>query len=229
MLIKEMPMEERPREKLWERGAEALSDAEILALFFGTGRQGMSVVQLARELITHFGGLRQLSRASAEELLTVKGIGPAKAAQLAAVFEFGRRLALETYNEMVIERPEDIFSLLQHEMQRLAQESVRVVLLNQRKRLIRVEEVFIGTGNESFANPAEILRRAIVLSAQSIILVHNHPSGDPTPSHADHKVTKRLHEASALIGIELVDHIIIGSPSAAHPSGYFSFREGGVL
>jgi len=229
MGIKEMPEDDRPREKLMERGPAALSDAEILALFFSTGRAGVSAIDLGREIIGQFGSLRQLSRASMAELQQVPGIGPAKAAQLIATFEFGRRLAQEPYNDQSITAPEDVFALLGAEMQRLSQESVRVVMLNHRKRLIHCEEVFRGTGNESFANPSEILRRAIAHSAHAIIVVHNHPSGDPSPSMADHEVTRRIKAASQAVGIEFTDHLIIGCRSAEFGSPYFSFREGGLI
>jgi DNA repair protein RadC len=230
MLIKHLPEEERPREKLIEKGAAALSDAELLALFFGTGRSGVSAVDLGREMIRRFGSLRRLSQAGVEELCAIPGIGPAKASQLAAVFEFGRRLSREPYLDEAIRSPEDVFSMIGPEMQRLTQESVRIVLLNQRKRVIRTEEVFRGTSNESFANPAEILRVALVHSAQALVLVHNHPSGDPTPSLADHEVTKRLREACRAVGVELTDHLIVGcrSTSPDEPP-WFSFREAGLL
>lgn len=229
MRIKQMPEDDRPREKLMERGPASLSDAEILALFFSTGRAGVSAVDLGREMIDRFGSLRQLSRASLPELLQIPGIGPAKAAQLSATFEFGRRLAQEPFNEHSITAPEDVFALMGAEMQRLSQESVRVILLNHRKRLIQTEEVFRGTGNESFANPSEILRRAIAHSAHAMIVVHNHPSGDPSPSTADHEVTRRIKAASQAVGIEFTDHLIIGSRSGDVGSPYFSFREAGLL
>lgn len=228
MLIKELPEDERPREKLVERGPAALSDAEILAVFFGTGRKGMSAVDLGREMISRFGSLRNLSRASLEELTEIEGIGPAKAAQLAAVFEFGHRLAKEPYSRNAIQSPEDAFALIGPEMQRLSQESVRVILLNHKKCLIHISEVFVGTQSESFANPAEILRKAISHAASSIILAHNHPTGDPTPSHADKEVTERLAKACDAVGIELTDHIIIGCHSDYH-TPYYSFREAGII
>lgn len=229
MRIKDIPPNERPREKLLQLGAAALSDAEILAVFFGTGRAGASAIELGRELITRFGSLRSLSRASSEELLHVTGIGPAKAAYLSAIFEFGRRLSREPYADRPIASPEDVFEFLGAEMQRLTQESVRAVFLNHRKRLIQAVEVFLGTGNESFANPAEILRKAIAHSAHALILVHNHPSGDPSPSRADHEVTKRLREACNAVGIEFTDHLIIGCHSAEGSPPYYSFRESGLL
>ncbi len=228
MLIKEMPEDERPREKLVERGPAALSDAEILAVFFSTGRKGLSAVDLGREMISRFGNLRNMSRATLEELTDIDGIGRAKAAQLAAVFEFGHRLAKEPYSEESITSPEDAFALVGPEMQRLSQESVRVILLNHRKRLIHIAEVFIGTKSESFANPSEILRKAISHAASSIVLVHNHPTGDPTPSQADNEVTRRLAKACEAVGIELTDHIIVGCQS--NSSGpYYSFRESGII
>jgi DNA repair protein RadC len=229
MLIKDIPEDERPREKLFHRGPAALSDAEILALFFSTGRAGMSAIELGREIIQQFGSLRSLSRATTEELCQIQGIGPAKAAQLAAVFEFGRRLAHEPFSELSITSPEDVFSLVGPEMQMLSQESVRVILLNHRKRLIHLTEIFRGTGNESFANPAEILRKAISHSAHAIIVVHNHPSGDPSPSQADHEVTRRLKSAALAVGIEFTDHIIIGCRSESTRDPYFSFREAGLI
>jgi len=229
MLIKELPEDERPREKIAEHGPTSLSDAEILAVFFGTGRRGMSAVELGREIVRRFGNLRNLSRATVKELTAIEGIGPAKATQLAAVFEFGRRLAREPYNERAISSPDDVYELLGPEMQRLSQESVRAILLNHRKRLIHVVEVFVGTGNESFANPVEILRPAISSAAHAIVLVHNHPSGDPSPSRADHDATKRMKTACDAIGIELTDHIVIGCRSTSADEPYFSFREAGLL
>lgn len=230
MRIKEIPEDERPREKLFERGPSSLSDAELLAVFFGTGRAGVSAIELGREMIARFGSLRQLSRASMEDLLQIPGVGPAKASQLAAIFEFGHRLAKEPYHDQPIECPEDVFALMGSEMQRLTQESVRVVMLNHRKRLLQTDEVFRGTGSESFANPSEILRRAISHSAHAIVLVHNHPSGDPSPSKADFETTRRLKGACEAVGIELADHLIIGSLSSrCSEAPYFSFREAGLI
>ncbi len=229
MLIKDLPEDERPREKLARLGSSALSDAEILAVFLGTGRKGKSAIDLGREMIRHFGSLRNLSRASVEELTAIEGIGPAKASQLAATFEFGQRIAKESFNDRAITSPEDAFELVSAELQRLSQESVRAILLNHKKRLIHVTEVFRGTGNESFANPSEILRKAIGHAAHSLILVHNHPSGDPSPSKADHEVTRRMKTACDAVGIEFTDHLVIGSPVTSASKPYFSFREAGLL
>jgi len=229
MLIKDLPENERPREKLAEKGAAALSDAEILAVFLGTGRRGMSAVDLGREMIRRFGTLRNLSRASVAEISLIDGIGPAKAAQLAGVFEFGKRLAQEPFTEQAIDSPEQVFALVGSDMQRLTQESVRAILLNSKKRLIKTEEIFKGTGIQCLASPAEVLRTAISLAAHSIILVHNHPSGDPSPSHSDMLLTKKMRKACEAIEIKLADHIIIGIPSDSRPEAYYSFRESGLL
>jgi DNA repair protein RadC len=223
MLIKDIPEDERPREKLFRNGAASLSDAEILALFFATGRAGTSAIELGREMINRFGSLRNMSRATTAELCQIPGIGPAKAAQLAAVFEFGRRLAHEPFNELSVASPEDVFSLIGPEMQMLAQESVRVILLNHRKRLIHLGEVFRGTGNESFANPSEILRKAISLGAHAFVVVHNHPSGDPTPSQADIAMTERIRTGCEALSITLHDHLIIGKSRES------SFRSLGLI
>jgi DNA repair protein RadC len=228
-LIKDLPEEERPREKLELSGAKSLSDSEILAIFFGTGREGVSAIDLARECIAYFGSLKQMSRAEPAELQKIKGIGPAKSAQLMAVFEFGRRLALENFRTMPVTGPDDVCALLGSEMRALSQESVRAVLLNHRKELIRVIEVFLGTKSECFAAPPEILKPAITHSASSIVLVHNHPSGNPSPSAADISATRKLLKACETIGIGLDDHVIIGSICDSFPEGYYSFRSSGLL
>lgn len=229
MRIKELPEDERPREKLARHGAASLSDAELLALFFRTGLRGKSAIELGRELIRAYGSLRNLSRASVDELTALDGIGPAKASHLAAMFEFGNRLAREPHRDRPITSPDEVFDLVGPEMQGLSQESVRAILLNHRKHLIHVTEVFRGTGNESFANPPEILRHAVGRAASALILVHNHPSGDPSPSRADHDVTHRLKAACDAIGVEFTDHIVIGCHSDSRESPYFSFREAGLL
>ena len=136
---------------------------------------------------------------------------------MAGIFEFGQRLARETFNEEPITCPEEVYELVGNEMQRLSQESVRAILLNHKKRLIQIAEVFVGTSNESFANPSEILRKAIGHAAHSMILVHNHPSGDPTPSGADHHVTRRMKTACDAVGLEFTDHIVIGSSTNLRP------------
>ena len=228
--MRDLPEDERPREKLVHLGAGALSEAELLALFFGTGRPGVSAVDLGRELIQRSGSLRGLSRMTVEELCQVPGIGRAKATQLAAVFEFGRRLSRERYREIPIDSPEAVHDLLGAEMRALTQEAVRLVLLDNRANLIHVAEITRGTLNECIAHPRDIFRTVIAWSAASFILVHNHPSGNPSPSQADIQLTRELREAADLLKIDLQDHVIIGAPSeSGSHAPYYSFRETGLL
>ena len=223
-----MPEDERPREKLAARGASALSDAELIAILLRTGVPGTNVVDLARDILQKFGSLNELSRCGIDELKKMRGIGRDKALHLVAAFQLGQRLARETLSKQKIDSPELVNELLGHEMRMLRKEAMRVVLLDTRYHLIRVEEISTGTVNESIAHPREIFRPALIASAYAVIVVHNHPSGDPSPSQADHSLTRRLAEAAELMQIKLLDHIIIGAHGAAG-SGYFSFKEAGVL
>ncbi len=228
--IRDLPIADRPREKLAARGPAALTNAELLAIFFGTGRRGLSAVDLGRDLLRRFGSLQSITRRSIEELSQVPGIGPAKAAQLAAVFEFGRRLARERYQELPIDTPEAVYDLLGAELRGLNQESVRLILLDNRANLLHVTEITRGTLNECIAHPRDIFRVAIAWSAASFIIAHNHPSGNPSPSQADIRLTRQLRDAAELLKIEMHDHVIIGSPSLS-PDGqpYYSFRESGLI
>jgi DNA repair protein RadC len=226
--IREMPADERPREKLLAHGASALSDPELIAILLHGGIPGANVIEIARQLLKDHGSLRGLSRCSADEFKKVKGIGDAKAAELAAAFDLGRRIAAETLSRHKLDSPELIHELLGAEMRRLRKESLRVVLLDTRYHLVRVEEISIGSVNESIAHPRDVFRPAVIASAYAVIVVHNHPSGDASPSQTDHSLTRRLAEAAELLQIKLLDHIIIGGPAENSP-GYFSFKEAGVL
>lgn len=227
--IADMPEEEKPREKLLQRGASALTDAELLALFFGTGLPGMNAIDMGRMLIKQSGSLQALSRRSLNDLMRIKGIGPAKACQLAAIFEFGKRLAIERRSQSPLDSPDAVYDLLGPTLQSLNHESLQVLLLNTKYHLIQVQEISKGGLNECIAHPREILRAAITHSAYAFILVHNHPSGDPSPSSADRKLTRQLKLASEHVSIEMLDHIIIGTPSAQSDQAYFSFREMGLI
>jgi DNA repair protein RadC len=229
--IREMPPEERPREKLAAHGASALTDPELIAILLRTGVPGANAIEVARELLKEYGSLRGLSRCSVDELEKIPGIGPAKAVQLAAAFDLGNRLARETLAKQKIDSPELVNELIGPEMRQLRTESLRVILLDTRYHLIRVQgiqEISVGSVNESIAHPREVFRPALVSSAYAVIVVHNHPSGDASPSQTDHSLTRRLAEAAELLQIKLLDHIIIGAPSEGNP-GYFSFKEAGVL
>ena len=226
--IREMPEDERPREKLAAHGASALSDSELIAILLRTGRVGANVIDVARDLLKQHGSLRELSRCSVAELAKQPGLGIAKAVQLAAAFDLGNRLAREPLAKQKIDSPELVDQLIGGEMRMLRKEEMRAVLLDTRYRLIRVENVSRGTVNESIAHPRDIFRPAVIASAYAVIVAHNHPSGDPSPSQADHSLTRRLAEAAELMQIKLLDHIIIGAQSNTNP-GYFSFKEAGVL
>ena len=226
--IREMPQDQRPREKLLVHGVSALSDPELIAILLRTGLRGANAVEVGRQLLEKYKSLTGISRCSVKELRKIPGIGQTKALELVAAFGLGQRLAHETLSKQKLDSPELVSELVGQEMRRLRTESLRVILLDTRYRLLHIEEVSIGSLNESIAHPREIFRPAITYSAYAVIVVHNHPSGDASPSQTDHSLTRRLAEAAELLQIKLLDHIIIGAPSEGNP-GYFSFKEAGVL
>lgn len=226
--IREMPKEDRPRERLAARGASALSDAELIAILLRTGTAGANAIEVARQLIKEFKSLGRLSRCSVKELASIKGVGFAKATQLAAAFGLGHRLARENFIAQRIETPEQVYQLLGSELRTLHKESLRVVLLDTRYHLIDVKEISLGSVNESIAHPRDVFRPAVIHSAYAVIVAHNHPSGDPSPSQADHTLTRRLREAAEILQIRLLDHVIIGAPNE-NRAPYFSFKEMGAL
>jgi DNA repair protein RadC len=226
--IREMPQQERPREKLLARGADALTDPELIAILLRTGVPGANAVEVARQLLERYKSLDGLSRCSAKELSKICGIGQTKALELVAAFNLGKRLARETLSTKKLDSPDLIHAMVGAEMRMLRKESLRVVLLDTRYHLIRIEEVSVGSVNESIAHPRDVFRPALIFSAYAVIVVHNHPSGDASPSQADHSLTRRLAEAAELMQIKLLDHIVIGAPGDGTP-GYFSFKEAGVL
>lgn len=209
--IKEMPKNERPRERLQHYGAQALSTAELLAIILRTGVDGENVVHLAERLLAQFGGLPGLARASFAELCQVKGIGPAKVTQLKAALELGRRLMVATGEERPqVHSPADVAHLVGSEMALLPQEEFWVLHLDTRNRVLRVRKLYRGTLNQATVRVAEVFRDAIRDNAAAIIVVHNHPSGDPTPSPQDVALTQDLVRAGNLLDVPLLDHIIIG-------------------
>jgi DNA repair protein RadC len=226
--IREMPQDERPREKLLGRGAAALTDSELIAILLRTGLPGANAVEVARQLLEQYGSLSGLSRCSVKEIASIPGIGPAKAIQLVAAFGLGQRLANERLSRRKLDSPELVHDLVAAEMRTLHKESLRVILLDTRYHLVRMEEVSLGSVNESIAHPRDVFRPAVISSAYAVIVVHNHPSGDPSPSQSDHSLTRRLAEAAELLQIKLLDHIIIGAPAEGRLP-YFSFKEAGVL
>jgi len=227
--ISEIPEDDRPREKLSKRGASSLTDAELLAIFLRTGIKGKSAISLAAELIKKHGSLTALSRCGAAELATLAtGMGPAKGAQLAAAFEIGKRLARGDVERPTLDNAESVHAIFGAELRASNREVLKVLLLDTRLRLIVAEDVALGSLNECIAHPREIFRPAMIHSAYGIIVLHNHPSGDPAPSQADHRLTRQLNEAAGLLQIQFLDHIIIGTADGGR-SPFFSFRDAGCL
>ncbi|MEJ5313943.1 MULTISPECIES: DNA repair protein RadC [Anaerolinea] len=209
--IRDIEETDRPRERLAELGSQALSNAELLAILLRVGMQGENAVQLGQRILKTLGGLHGLHRASFAELSSIKGVGIAKAAQLKAAIELGRRLAMmEPQERASITSPADAAELVRYEMSALLQEHLRVILLDTRNRVIKIEQLYIGSLNASTVRVAEIFRLAIQASAASLILVHNHPSGDPSPSPEDINLTRTVIQAGKMLDIGVLDHIIIG-------------------
>ncbi len=221
-----MAKSDMPRERFLALGEQALSVAELLALFFGTGTAGLNVVEMSKALLARYGNsLSQLSRVDVPELMQQKGVGEAKAIHLAAALALGKRMAAERFVNRPIDTPEAIAELLGPEMRMLAKESLRVVLMTTRLTLMSVQEIHLGSVNEVTANVRDILRPVIVHGAYAFSVVHNHPSGDCSPSGADRQFTRRIKDAAELMQARFVDHVILGQVSEAYPQGYFSFRE----
>lgn len=208
--IKDMPQNMRPREKMMELGEGSLNDVEILAIILGNGTRKMSVLDVSAQLLYKEQGLRYLKEASLEELTTQKGIGMAKAISIKAALELGKRVAQEQHDRLIIKSPQDVKNRVMEEMRYFHREHFRVMYLDRKGGLITMEDISVGGLHSSIVHPREVFKIAVKRSAASIILVHNHPSGDPTPSKEDVEVTKRLIEAGSIMGIEVLDHVIIG-------------------
>jgi DNA repair protein RadC len=224
--IKDQPASERPRERLAEHGADALSNAELIAILLRTGLKGTNAVDVARQLVNQYRTLQGLARASLADLQKIKGIGRDKAVTLAAAFALARKMARELQSESpVLDNPENVVQLLRDENLVKKVETLQVLLLNTRYRLIRVENISDGTRDTLLVDPGAIFKKAIEAGASAVVLVHNHPSGDPTPSDQDIKTTRDLIRAGKLLKIEVLDHVIIGRPTASRPKDYASLRE----
>jgi DNA repair protein RadC len=212
--ISDLVSSERPRERLASLGAEALSNAELIAILLRSGVEGMNVLQLAQKILVDVGGLTGLHRAHYEDLCHVHGVGPAKAAQLNAAIELGRRLSLAGLEDKpIIHSPDDAAAIVQYEMGALEAEHLRTILLDTRNRVIKIAEIYKGSLNTSVIRVGEVFRDAVRANAASIIVVHNHPSGDPTPSPEDVAVTRAVIDAGELLNIEVLDHLVIGKQS----------------
>lgn len=222
--MKELPEEMRPREKMLKNGAEALTTAELLAVLLRTGTDSMSAVDLATFLLARSGGLLGLTERSAHELCEIRGIGPAKAAEIKAAVEIGRRLSCEVSGpRQVINCPTDIYELLKERMRYYDREHFQAVFLNTKHHVLAVETISVGSLNSSIVHPRELFKNSIKRSAAALVIAHNHPSGDPSPSAEDIAITRRLVEAGNIIGIQLLDHIIIGE------SSFVSLKEQGII
>jgi len=222
--IADWPEDERPREKLIRFGPEKMSEAELLAILLRIGNQEGSAIDLARHLIQETGGLSGIDGKSVSELCKVKGIGPAKAAQIKAAFEIGKRLLSgQGRSSGKITCSQDIYRFLSPHLSRHQREVFKVIFLTGRNGVIKEETLFEGSLTESLVNPREVVKSALGESAAGVAFVHNHPSGDPTPSNEDRRVTEQLIQACRLVNVRVVDHVIIGD------RGYYSFADEGEL
>ena len=223
--IHDLPISERPRERLQKFGIEALSAQEILALILGRGVAGESVMVTAQRLLSQFGSVKGIASASVEELSRVKGIGIAKASQIKAAFELANRVEgfSEAGSKPLVKSPDDVVGLVRGRLKGKKKEHFLALLLDTRNQLIKVAEVSVGSLDGSIVHPREVFKEAISATAASVVFAHNHPSGDPTASEDDIGLTKRLAEAGEIVGIDVLDHIIIGDKN------YLSLKREGLF
>lgn len=222
--IRDVHLADRPRERLIRQGAQSLSNQELIAILLRTGTKQESVLHLANRVLNFFEQIQELKNAALEEMISIKGIGEAKAVQLLAAVELGRRLSQQKTDEkFTIRSPKDAAAYLIPDMASLTQEHFVTLFLNVKNQILHKQTIFIGSLNASIVHPREIFREAVKRSAASFICAHNHPSGNPTPSAEDIDVTKRLLEAGQLMGIELIDHLIIGDHQ------FISLKEKGYM
>jgi DNA repair protein RadC len=222
--MKDLPQSERPRERLYKHGAEVLSTPELLAILLRTGNPKMNVLELSHKILSTFGGLGKLARADTSDLKKIKGVGDCKAAEIKAAMELGRRITLLGGEErIVINSPQDAAKLVMQDMRFLDREYFRTILLNLRRQVLDVTTISIGNLDSVLVHPRETFKDAIRMGSFAVILVHNHPCGDPTPSEDDKNITCRLCKAGKILGIEILDHIVIGD------NKYLSFKEKGFI
>jgi DNA repair protein RadC len=230
MRLKDQPASERPRERLVTLGPNALSHAELVAILLRTGLQGANAVEIGKELVQKYGSLGALARASLEELQTIKGIGRDKAVTLVAAFTLAQKMAQELRQDSpILDTPDAVANLMREDSRLRKVETFQILLLNTRRRLIGVVKVSDGTLDTILVHPREVFKPAIAANAAAVVLLHNHPSGEPTPSEADIKVTRDLIRAGQLLKIEVLDHLILGRATQERPKDYMSLRELGYF
>ncbi|OEH84232.1 hypothetical protein BHU72_12575 [Desulfuribacillus stibiiarsenatis] len=223
-MLRDLPPEERPRERMIHHGPETMTNADLLAIILRTGSTNVSVQHLSEQVLSHFDGLHGLLQSTVEEITAIKGIGPAKAVQIMAAIELGRRIARHKKGDTyTIRTPEDGANYIMDELRHLQQEVFVTLYLNTKNQVLSHERITTGSLNSSIVHPREIFKGALKRSCASIICIHNHPSGDPSPSREDIEVTKRLVSAGEILGIEVLDHIIIGDNT------YYSLKEKGHM
>ncbi len=228
--LKDQPLSERPRERLLLQGPDSLSNAELIAILLRTGLKGTNVLEIAQQLLQKFQSLHALAKASTDDLQQFKGVGPDKAVTLVAAFTLARKMAEDLRHEApLLDTPERVADLLREENRLFQVEQFQALLLNTRRRLLRVEQISHGTQDTILVHPREVFKMAIAAGAAAIILAHNHPSGDPTPSEADIKVTRDLIRAGQLLKIDVLDHVIIGRKTKERDKDYVSLRELGYF
>ncbi|OEF98109.1 hypothetical protein BHF71_03225 [Vulcanibacillus modesticaldus] len=224
IMVRDIPKDERPRERMIRFGPQSLSNVELLAILLRTGSSNESVFQLAQKVLSELETLQNLNDVTLEELTKIKGIGPAKAIQIKGAIELGRRVVKSIPQDKIqIRSPRDVANFILEDMKHLKQEHFIALLLDTKNQIIAKETISIGSLNSSIVHPREVFKPAIKKSVSAIIVVHNHPSGDPTPSKEDIEVTNRLVEAGNILGIDLLDHVIIGD------SRYISLKDRGML
>ncbi len=227
--IREIPEPEQHYGRLVNLGVHPLSHPELISLVIGDSADDPPSLAIAQKLLRQFRSLRALARCDIREIAAIEGMDITKASRLAAALELGRRVSRESLARMKVDSPEIVCSLLAQDLRALTRESLRALLLDTKYQLLRIEEISLGSLNESIAHPREIFRAALIHSAYAMILVHNHPSGDPTPSKADRVLTRRMVEVGALLGIVVADHIIIGGTPVTGEPTYYSFKEAGAM
>jgi DNA repair protein RadC len=223
--VRDLPKEERPRERFKRLGAEALSQQELLAIIIGRGSPKKSVLNIAQDLLSKFGNIQAISKATIEELSDIDGIGPARAMQIKACFELAKRNQDKPvkYNNYFIEKPNDALEVARMELKDEVKEHFKLIMLNSRNKVIDIADISVGTLNASLVHPREVFEQAIKHHSASVILIHNHPSGDPEPSDDDLSITKKLVESGKILNIEVIDHVITTNEN------FFSFKAKGLV